>query len=81
KAIGKEVSGYYSIIIGVLIVKILKLIPFIGGFISFIVLCLGLGLIVKLLFSKKNKEVASENIIEAEVKEKKTTKKIKKEEK
>ena len=31
KAIGKEVSGYYSIIIGVLIVKILKLIPFIGG--------------------------------------------------
>ncbi len=81
KAMGKEVSGFYSIIIGVLIVKILKLIPFIGGFISFIVLCLGLGLIVKLLFSKRNKEVASENIIEAEVKEKKTTKKIKKEEK
>lgn len=81
KAIGKEVSGFYSIIIGVLIVKILKLIPFIGGFISFIVLCLGLGLIVKLLFSRRNKEVLSENIIEAEVKEKKTTKKVKKEEK
>jgi len=51
----KKDNTYISIIVGVLVIKLLKIIPFIGGFISFVVLCLGLGLIVKLIFDKDDK--------------------------
>lgn len=51
----KKDNTYISIIFGVLVIKLLKIIPFIGGFISFVVLCLGLGLIVKLIFDKDDK--------------------------
>lgn len=80
KALGKTVNGYISILVGVLIIKVLKLVPFVGGLVSFIVLCLGLGLIIKLLFSKTEKP--KEDVVEATYVEKvKPTKRTKKEEK
>lgn len=53
KKLLKKENAYISIIIGVLVVKLLKIIPVVGGLLSFIVLCLGLGLIIKLFFSKE----------------------------
>ena len=76
KLFKKEGNPYLSIIIGVLVIKLLKIIPVVGWLISFIVLCLGLGLIVKLIFHKGNeKELINETIVEP----KKTTRKTKKE--
>lgn len=57
-------NGYLAIVLGVFVIKLIELVPFIGGIVCFIVICLGLSLIVKMLFFKK------ENIFpESEVKE------------
>ena len=61
--IGKEITTklfkndnvYLSILIGVLVVKLLKLVPFIGGLVTFICLLLGFGLIYSMFGKEKIK--------------------------
>lgn len=46
-------NAYLSIIIGILVVRIITLIPYIGGFIYFLLMLIGLGLILELLSREK----------------------------
>lgn len=46
-------NAYLSIIIGILVVRIITLIPYIGGFIYFLLMLIGLGLILELLSKEK----------------------------
>ena len=48
-----DVNNYLAILLGIVIIELLKLVPFIGALVSIITLCLGLGIIKKILFSKK----------------------------
>ena len=48
-----DVNNYLAILLGIVIIGLLKLVPFVGTLVSIITLCLGLGLIKKILFSKK----------------------------
>lgn len=53
-AFGNKIKNdYLLMIVGLLIVSLIKLIPIIGGLCSFILLCLGLGIVVNLIFQRK----------------------------
>lgn len=49
----KKDNVYLSILIGIVVYKVLKLIPVIGGLVTFLALIAGLGYVVMLLFKKK----------------------------
>lgn len=46
-------NDYLLMIVGLLIVSLIKLIPILGGLCSFILLCLGLGIIITQIFKRK----------------------------
>lgn len=74
KLINKELNTVLIGILGIVILKLLMLIPYIGGIITFISLVLGLGTIYELVFVKEKKQ-NKEKVIEAKIKEKSKTKK------
>lgn len=53
KWLNKNINEYMLIIIGIFIVRVLSTIPIIGGFITFVVLLLGLGIIGNLIIQTK----------------------------
>lgn len=53
KLIKRKENAYLSLLIGVVLITIIKLIPFVGPFIGFISLLFGLGIILNLIISKK----------------------------
>ena len=69
KLIKKDASILLKGLIGIILLKLIVLIPAIGGMISLIAICIGLALIISLLEDKKE-----DKVIEAKIKEKKTTK-------
>lgn len=48
-----DVNNYLAILLGIVIIELLKVVPFVGALVSIITLCLGLGIIKKILISKK----------------------------
>lgn len=54
KKLNKE-NKYLAIIIGILVVKLIKLVPYIGGIVGFLSLIYGMGLITKFVFNRKSK--------------------------
>lgn len=50
----KELNSYLTILIGLVLLKLLELIPYLGGWISFASILFGIGLIFNLLFIKNN---------------------------
>ncbi len=74
KLIKKELNAVLVGIIGIVILKLLMLIPHIGGLITIISLIFGLGTIYELVFVKEKKQ-NKEKVIEAKIKEKSKTKK------
>ena len=67
---------YLSLLLGIVLVKLLSLVPYIGGYVSFIALVFGLGLIYKFIKNIRNNE--DNDIKEAVVVEEKPIKKNKK---
>lgn len=51
----KESNNYIAILIGVAVIKLLELVPFLGGIISMLSLFVGIGMVVELVFRKKIK--------------------------
>ena len=51
--VNKKVNNYLAVILGTLVLYLLKLIPFIGGIVSFMTLILGLGVMVYSIFYNK----------------------------
>ena len=74
KLIKKELNAILVGIIGIVVLKLLMLIPHIGGLITFVSLILGLGTIYELVFIKEKKP-NKEKVIEAKIKEKTKVKK------
>ena len=58
-----KINKYLVGIIGILIVQVLRIIPLIGGFISFIAILLAFGIVVQIM-KKENKVVNGNNTIE-----------------
>lgn len=54
KYIKKDLNNYVLIFLGIFIIKIISIIPFIGGFIYFIIMLLGLGIIGNMIIEAKN---------------------------
>lgn len=52
KLFNRKDNFYWAIIMGVLLVSFISLIPVIGGFVNFLVMMFGLGLIFELMFKK-----------------------------
>ena len=74
KLIKKELNPILIGIIGIIVLKLLMIIPDIGGLITFVSLILGLGTIYELVFVKEKKQ-NKEKVIEAKIKEKTKVKK------
>lgn len=53
-------NDYLAIMIGIIAIKLLEVVPLIKGLISFVVICLGLGLMAKMMFEKKPKVIVKE---------------------
>lgn len=53
KYLKRNLNKYILIIIGIFIVRILSIIPIIGGFISFLIILLGLGTIFNIIYNEK----------------------------
>lgn len=54
KTFKKKDNVYISLIIGILVIELINLIPFIGGFIYFLFMLIGLGYFRNILFNKKD---------------------------
>ena len=55
KLFKKESNIYIEVLIGVAVIKLLELVPFLGDIISMLSLFIGIGIIVELVFRKKVK--------------------------
>lgn len=51
----KKANPYLSILVGIVVYKLLQLIPYVGGFVTFVALVIGFGYIKDLLFPVKTK--------------------------
>lgn len=72
KLLKQNTNIFLTGIIGIIVLKVIILIPYIGGLISLIALCIGLALIVSLVEIKEDNKKA-DKVVEAKIEEKKTT--------
>lgn len=70
KLLKQNANIFLTGIIGIIVLKVIILIPYIGGLISLIALCIGLALIVSLVEIKEENKKA-DKVIEAKIEEKK----------
>lgn len=75
KLLKKDINNYFVGIIGIVLLKLLTLIPHIGGLISFIALILGLATIYNLIIVDEKEETKKDKVIKAEIIKKSNTKK------
>lgn len=71
KLLKQDINNYFIGVIGIIIMKLLILVPVIGGFVSVIALTIGLYTIGKLIISDKNDKNKKVKVIEADIKKKK----------
>ncbi len=75
KLLKKDINNYFIGIIGIVLLKLITLIPHIGGLISFIALILGLATIYNLIIVDEKEETKKDKVIEAKITEKNKKKK------
>lgn len=56
KVFNSKPNAYGAIILGLLLINLISLIPIVGGFIYFLAICLGLGILIDFIFARKAKK-------------------------
>ena len=64
KVFNQKPNAYGSILLGIALIIMLTLVPVIGGAIKLLAICLGLGIIIDLIFVRKTKKAPSKEEIE-----------------